>query len=68
MSIIDVTTKKHSEGFLLAVTNVRFFDRIQQQRSEDGVQKTRAVCQLQRAGLAGNTFLFILLSQNLILY
>lgn len=49
------------EGFLLAVTNDRFFFRLQQQRSEDGVQKTRAVCKLQRAGLAGSTLSFFIL-------
>lgn len=31
-----------------------FFGRLQQQRSEDGVQATWALRQLQRAGLAGN--------------
>lgn len=64
--IIDVIEKKVIEGFLLVVTNVRFFFRLQQQRSEDGVQKTRAVCKLQRTGLAGMTLVINLLHQNFI--
>lgn len=47
------------EGFLLAVTDAGFFFRLQQQRAEDGVQKTRAVCKLQRAGLAGSASFLI---------
>lgn len=53
-------------GLLLAVTDARFFFRLQQQRPEDGVQKTRAVCKLQRAGLAGSALFFHLLHPNAI--
>lgn len=64
--IMDGRFWKKTWGFLLAVTDARFLFRLQQQRPEDGVQTTRAVCKLQRAGLAGRALFFHLLHPNAI--
>lgn len=66
MLIMDGHFWKKTWGFLLAVTDARFFFRLQQQRPEDGVQTARAVCKLQRAGLAGSALFFHLLHSNAI--
>lgn len=53
-------------SLILCVTHghLLFSCRLQQQRSEDGMQKTWAQCQLQRAGLAGSEHFIIILSPN----
>lgn len=50
--LIGIAEKKKTDSHL--VFFYLFFCRLQQQRSEDGLQATRALRQLQRAGLAGN--------------
>lgn len=66
----DSLKKNHlpRECFLLILCvthgHLLFSCRLQQQRSEDGMQKTWAQCQLQRAGLAGSEHFIIILSPN----